>query len=73
MVVVLGVGGANKLLGYRVTKENTEDLVLQGVGMGLIKRDKDERVLHEVLVVEKGLQEVARPGTGSGDTSIVAV
>lgn len=73
VVVVLGVGGADKLLGYRVTEKNTEDLVLQGVGMGLIKCDKDERVLHEVLVSKKRLQKVARPGTGSGDTSIVAV
>lgn len=73
VVVVLRIGGANELLGNGVTEKDAKDLVLQSVGVALIKSDKDKCVLHEVVVVEKRLQEVASPGASSGDTSVVAV
>ena len=73
VVVELRVSGANELLGNSVTKKDAEDAVLEGVGVRFIKGHEKKGVLHEVLVVEKRLQEVASPGASSGNTSIVAV
>jgi hypothetical protein len=50
MVIIVGVCSANKLLGDGITKKNTEDSVLDGVGLVLIKRDEDQGVLKEVRV-----------------------
>lgn len=73
VVVELRVSGADKLLGYSVTENDAEDTVLQGVGVRLVERDQNQSVLHEVLVVQERLQEVACPGTSSGDARVVAV
>lgn len=73
VVVKLRVSGADELLGKSITEKETEDTVLKGVSVRLVESDQNKCVLHEVLVVEKRLQEVASPGTSSGDTSIVAI
>lgn len=51
VVVVVGVGGSDKLLGHGITEENAENAVLDGVGLILIESDQNHGVLHEVLVV----------------------
>jgi hypothetical protein len=73
VVVELGISSADELLRKSITEKETEDTVLEGVSVRLVESDQNKGVLHEVLVVEKRLQEVASPGTSSGDTSIVAV
>jgi hypothetical protein len=73
VVVELGISSADELLRKSITEKETEDTVLEGVSVRLVESDQNKGVLHEVLVVEERLQEVASPGTSSGDTSIVAV
>jgi len=50
----------------------------RGTGLGtygvvLVKGDEDERVLHELGVVEERGEEVVGPGAGHGHGSVVAV
>jgi hypothetical protein len=73
VVVELSISGADELLGNSVTENDAEDTVLEGVSVRLVESDQNQGVLHEMLVVEKGLQEVASPGTSSSDTRVVAV
>jgi hypothetical protein len=61
MVIIVGVCSANKLLGDGITKKNTEDSILDGVGLVLIKRDEDQGVLKEVRVGEERFKEVSEP------------
>ena len=51
VVVVVGVGGSDKLLGHGIAEENAEHAVLDGVGFVLVESDQNHGVLHEVLIV----------------------
>lgn len=73
VVVEVGVGGADVLLGHGVAEQDADDAVLLGVGRVLVEGDQDEGVIHEALVVQQGLEEVASPGAGDGDRSVVGI
>jgi hypothetical protein len=73
VVVEVGVGGSNKVLWDCIAEEDTEDTVLDGVGLVLIESDEDHCVLHEVLVCQQRLQEVTQPLPGYGDRRVMAV
>ena len=73
MVVEVGVGSADVLLGDSVSKEDSENAVLLGVGGVLVEGDQHQGVVHEALVVEQGLEEGASPGTCHSDRGVVAI
>nr|POF15493.1 hypothetical protein CFP56_48688 [Quercus suber] len=73
VVVEVRVGGSHGRFGDGTAEEEAEDPVAAGVGVVLVKGDQDEGVLHEVRVVEQGLEEVASPGAGGGDRGVVSV
>lgn len=73
MVVVRVINSSYFVGRDGVTKEDTQDLVLDGVGLGLVEGDEDKGVVHEVGVVQQGLKEVASPVTGDGDGGVVAI
>lgn len=75
VVVVVGVSGADKLLGDSVTEDQAEDAVALGVGLALVESDEDKSAAPEVglLVVDQRFEEVTAPLAGSSDRSVVAV
>lgn len=52
---------------------NTQTLWNQKTKSHLLESNEDKSVLHEVLVVEKGLKEVSSPGTSGSDGSVMTV
>lgn len=75
VIVVVGVSGADKLLGNSITKDQAEDAVALGVGLALIEGDENKGAAPEVglLIVDKRFEEVAAPLAGGGDRSVVSV
>jgi len=73
VVVVVGISRSNELLGDRVTKEDGKDLVLDGVGLVLVKCDQNKGIVHEFLILEERIQECLEPNTRGGNGSVVAV
>lgn len=73
VVVEVVVGGANKMLGNGITKEDTKNMVLVGIRLVLIPGDQDEGVVHKVLVLQERLQELAAPVTSHSNRGIMAV
>lgn len=73
VVVEVVVGGAGEVLGEGVAEQDGENLVALGVGLVLIPGEQDEGVVHEVLVVEEGLEESAAPHASNADVGVVAV
>lgn len=73
VVVVVGVLSADEVGWDGITEKDTENVVLDGVGLVLIEGDQDEGVLHEVLVGEEWLEESAEPVTSNGDGGIVSI
>ena len=73
MVVVVVVGGADKVLWDGVAEEDAEDRVPDGVGLVLVKGDQDKGVFHEALVVEERLEERPQPDSSNGDGRVMAV
>lgn len=73
VVVEAVVGGADELLGDGVAHEDGEDVVLQRIRLVLVPGDEHQRVVHELVVIQKGLEERARPRTGDGGRGVVAV
>lgn len=65
VVVEVGVSSTHKMLGDSITEENTENAVLDGVGLVLVEGDEDQGALHEVLVVQQRGQEVLEPLTSN--------
>lgn len=51
VVVEVVVGGANQLLGEGIAQQDAKDLVVLGVGLVLVKGQKDKGVVHEVGVL----------------------
>lgn len=54
-------------------EKKRKDAVTDLVRLVLVKRDQDKRVVHEVLVGHKRLEEVPRPLPGDSDGRVVAV
>lgn len=73
VVVEVVVGGADKVLGEGVTEQDGENLVALGVGLVLIPGEEDKSVVHEVLVVEEGLEESTAPLASNTDVGVVTV
>lgn len=73
VVIVGGIAGADQVRGNGVAEQDGEDAVLDRVGLVFVEGDEDEGVLHEVLVVEEGVEEGAQPFTGDGYGGVVAV
>jgi hypothetical protein len=73
VIVELRISGTDELLGNSITEDDAEDTVLEGVSVRFVKSDQNQGVLHEMLVVEKGLQEVTSPGTSSSDTRVMTI
>lgn len=73
VVIETVVFSANKLSGDGITDQDAENLVADGVDFALVPGDEDKGVLHEVLVAQQRLEEVAGPATGGGDVGVVAV
>lgn len=73
VVVEVGVGGADKVLGDGVAEKDRESPVLLGVRAVFVEGDQNHGVLHEVLVVEKRLEESSEPGTSRADGGVMCV
>lgn len=73
VVVETLVFGTNKFSGDGITNQYAENLVADGVDFALVPGDEDKGVLHEVLVAQERLEEVAGPATGGGYVGVVAV
>lgn len=75
VVVVVGVSGADKLLGNSVTEKQAEDAVTLGVSLALVESDENEGAAPEVglLVVDERLEEITAPLAGNGDGGVVSI
>lgn len=73
VVVEVVVGGANQLLGKGIAKQDAKDLVVLGVGLVLVKGQKDKGVVHEVGVLKEGFEEVTDPAASSSNVGVVTV
>lgn len=73
VIVEVGVGCADQMLGDGVTEENREDAVLDGVGFVLVEGDEDESVLHEVGVIQERGEKVVQPFTCNCDGGVMTV
>ena len=73
VIVEVGVGGADEVIGDGVTEENGEDAVLNGVGFVLVEGDEDEGILHEIGVIQEGGKEGLEPLSGNGDRGIMSI
>ena len=71
VVVEVGVGGADKVLGDGVAEKDREGPVLLGVRAVLVEGDQNHSVLHEVLVLEERLEESSEPGTSCADRGVM--
>ena len=73
VVVEVGVSGADKVMGDGVAEKNREGPVLLGVRAVFVKGDQNHGVLHEILVVEKRLEESSEPGTSCADGGVMCI
>ncbi len=73
MVVESVVGGVVEGRGDGTSEEDGEDVVVIGVGLVLVKGEHNQRVVHEIAVVQEGLEEVARPGCSKGDRGVMTI
>jgi hypothetical protein len=61
VVIEVGVGGANEVVGDGVTKENGENSILDSISLVLVEADEHEGVFHEVAVVQERSEEILEP------------
>lgn len=73
MVVEGVVCRAVERLWDSTAKEERVDDVASCVGLGLIKREEDESIVHKIGIVKQRGQPVARPVGSNGDRGIVAI
>lgn len=73
VVVEVGVRGADKVLGDGVAEKDREGPVLLGVRAVFVEGNQNHGVLHEVLVVEKRLEESSEPGTSCADGGVMCI
>ena len=73
VVVVVAVGGADKVLGHGVADQDRQHAVLDGIGLVLVESDEHQRVLHELRVLEQRGDEVRGPGAGGRHRGVVAL
>lgn len=74
VVVVEGrVSGTLKSVRDDATEKDGEDVVMLGVGLVLVEGEDDERVVHEIAVVQQRLEEVTGPGASKGDIGVMAI
>jgi len=73
MIVECVVRGAFQVFGNGATKEDGEDFVTGGVSLDFVKRQEDERVVHEVGIVEERYHKVTLPRRSECDVRIVSV
>jgi hypothetical protein len=73
VIVIVVVGGALKVLRDSIAEEDTEDAVLDGVGLVLIEGDEHKSVVHEVLVVQERGKEGLQPLASNRDGGIMAI
>jgi hypothetical protein len=73
VVIKVGVGGSDKLLWDDITNKNAEHSVGFGIGLVLIKCNKNQGVIHEVLISQERAQEVLEPDTGYSDGGVMGL
>ena len=65
--------GAPELHRDRTAHQNTENSVVLRVGVILVEGEQNQRVVHEVDVVEQGRHPVPLPLGGEGDVGVVPI
>jgi hypothetical protein len=73
MVVEVVVSSSDKLVWDGVTDEDSEDFVLDGVCLVLIKGDQNESVVHKSLVGEEGSKKAFKPYTRNSGRSVMTI
>jgi hypothetical protein len=73
MVVEFIVSGSDKFVRNGVTNEDSENIVLDRVGLVLIEGDQNKSVVHESLVGEEGSKEALKPCTDNGDRGVMTI
>lgn len=64
---------ATQVLRKGSPKEKAKDLVPDFVGVRLVEREEDQRILGEVLVLEQLTQELIGPATGERDVGVMGI
>ena len=62
---------ALEFLGDSTTKKESEDLVSDLVGVGLVEGELNQSVLGKVLVLKQFSEEAVGPATGKGDVGVL--
>jgi hypothetical protein len=73
MVVEVIVSGSDKFVRNGVTNEDSENIVLDRVGLVLIEGDHNKSVVHEAFVGEEGSKEALKPRTSNGGRRVMTI
>lgn len=71
MIVERIISGTSEILWDSTTKKDGIDFVTVRICLVFIKSQKNKRIVHEVRVVEKRSNKVARPSSGKSNIRIV--